>query len=79
MRPNDPGNDRHFGGPGRDGLEDLSGRDRLYGGPGDDVCLGTDDERAFDLVNGGGGHDVWSADLLDVRVKVEERDRCYAV
>ena len=80
-----PGNDRLEGGAGNDILIGAAGRDLLDGGLGDDVlrgdsgidtCLGGDGNDRFfgmdneaDLLIGGAGLDIFSADLIDTVIQ----------
>jgi Ca2+-binding RTX toxin-like protein len=59
------GNDRIYGGSGRDGIAALGGHDDVYGGRGDDPCLMTKDGAHGDLVRGGPGVDRAFADVSD--------------
>lgn len=72
----DAGDDRHYGGPGSDHLEDFTGVDRLYGGPGDDRCLTADDDDGADLLDGGGGVDIWFSEFSDTLIDLERRLSC---
>ena len=44
----------------------------MSGGPGNDACLSTWDSSGGDLIDGGGGHDVYFADAGDTVYSGEE-------
>ena len=73
-----PGNDHHYGGPGRDFIEDLAGVDVLVGGGGDDACLAASDGDGRDRLNGGNGFDTWFSEFTDTLIDVESRRDCLA-
>jgi Ca2+-binding RTX toxin-like protein len=73
-----PFDNRLFGGPGNDIIRGGAGDDVLIGGLGNDQLFGEDGDDIFltkeglaDVLNGGNGFDVASADAGDAKVSIE--------